>query len=415
VHAEATARLGRELAQRQAVEADLAAQKDHLTQILDAIDVTVVTCALDGTIVHANRAARSLSPADRPGPVADAAPQVGMRHPDGTPMRTDETPMARALRGEVVTDVEAVVTPPDGGRRHVMLHARPLYDADGAVTGAVGSSYDITALREREAELNAFAGVVAHDLRSPLTTVRGFTELVRNGLAVTAATGAFSGAAGVDVDADLAEHIADLDRVLESTARMSELISDLLDYSAAGDQPLATEDLDLTALVTEVVAARATAASVDPDLEVPQVYVARLLPVHGDGALLRQVFDNLIGNAIKYTPPGRPAHIDVTAHPADGSVCVEVSDRGIGIPPGQHHAIFGSFQRAHATAYPGTGLGLAICQRIVHRHGGTVSAHDNPGGGTIIRLTLPMAAAATGGPGEATGPVGALAGVDASP
>ncbi|GAA0905766.1 hypothetical protein GCM10009558_094940 [Virgisporangium aurantiacum] len=173
---------------------------------------------------------------------------------------------------------------------------------------------------------------------------------------------------------------------------MAELISDLLDYTAAGDRPLTVEPVDLNGLVGDVVTARTTAASVDPDLLVPQIYVPPLPPVRADQALLRQVLDNLVGNAVKYTPPGRPAPIDVTAHESSGVVTVEVADRGIGIPAGQHHAIFGSFHRAHADGYAGTGLGLAICARIVERHGGTISAHDNPGGGTVVRLTLRAAA-----------------------
>jgi signal transduction histidine kinase len=182
--------------------------------------------------------------------------------------------------------------------------------------------------------------------------------------------------------------------VLESTARMAELISDLLEYTAAGDKPLTVEPVDLQTLVADVVTARTNAASVDPDLLVPQIYVAPLPPVRADQALLRQVLDNLVGNAIKYTPPGRPARVDVTASECGGVVTVEVADRGIGIPAGQHHAIFGSFHRAHAEGYAGTGLGLAICARIVERHGGAISAHDNPGGGTVVRLTLPAASLA---------------------
>jgi signal transduction histidine kinase len=109
--------------------------------------------------------------------------------------------------------------------------------------------------------------------------------------------------------------------------------------------------------------------------------------------LLRQVIDNLLGNALKYTPPGQPVRVTVTAQPGgDGFTAVEVADRGIGIPDGQHTAIFERFHRAHpGTTYPGTGLGLAICQRIIERHGGTITATDNPGDGTIFRFTLPLA------------------------
>ena len=123
----------------------------------------------------------------------------------------------------------------------------------------------------------------------------------------------------------------------------------------------------------------------------PDVYVGQLPLVHGDPAMLRQLLHNLISNAIKYTPPGRTPRVDITARTDQpGWVRVEVADRGIGIPAGQHQAIFAGFHRAHPEAgLPGTGLGLAICQRIVKRHGGTITATDNPGGGTRIKLTLP--------------------------
>nr|WP_239320528.1 ATP-binding protein [Planomonospora parontospora] len=107
--------------------------------------------------------------------------------------------------------------------------------------------------------------------------------------------------------------------------------------------------------------------------------------------MIRQLLTNLIGNAIKYTPPGHAAHVDITGtRTGDGRVCVEIADRGIGIPPGEHQAIFAGFHRA-ATGYTGTGLGLAICQRIVERHGGTITATDNPGGGARFTFTLPTA------------------------
>jgi signal transduction histidine kinase len=117
--------------------------------------------------------------------------------------------------------------------------------------------------------------------------------------------------------------------------------------------------------------------------------------VHADPVVLRQLLHNLIGNAIRYNDPGRAARVDITTGTedlADGRVALCIADRGIGIPAGQHEAIFGSFHRAHtSTGIPGTGLGLAICRRIAERHGGTITAQDNPGGGTRITATLPAA------------------------
>ncbi|WP_426508257.1 ATP-binding protein [Dactylosporangium sp. McL0621] len=107
----------------------------------------------------------------------------------------------------------------------------------------------------------------------------------------------------------------------------------------------------------------------------------------------RAAADNLVGNAVKYTAPGTVPRIAITsAIDEERLVRVEIADNGIGIPPGQHDAIFTNFHRAHrAAGYAGTGLGLAICKRIVERHGGTIGATDNPGGGSRFTFTLPPA------------------------
>jgi signal transduction histidine kinase len=178
---------------------------------------------------------------------------------------------------------------------------------------------------------------------------------------------------------------------------MQRLINDLLAYTTARDTALHRTDVDLRTLVDEVVTTRAAdpAHRAHGDRRKPDIYVGALPTVKGDPVLLRQLIDNLLGNALKYTPPGQPVRVTITAQPdRDGYTAVEVADRGIGIPEGQHTAIFERFHRAHpGTAYPGTGLGLAICQRIIERHGGVIAAIDNPGGGTIFRFTLPLAQA----------------------
>jgi signal transduction histidine kinase len=121
----------------------------------------------------------------------------------------------------------------------------------------------------------------------------------------------------------------------------------------------------------------------------PDVHLGELPVVRGDAARLRQVFDNLVGNAIKYTEPGAPAVVSITsAAVPDGSVEIQVADRGIGIPSGQHETIFTPFHRAHGGSYAGTGLGLAICHRIITRHGGSISARPNRGGGTRFAFSL---------------------------
>jgi signal transduction histidine kinase len=361
----------------------LTAQQAYLTQILDVIDVTVVTCDTTGTIVHANWAARRALPTDLEDlTIAEATSLVDLRYPDGTPIAVADTPLMRALGGEDVDEFEAVVPLPDRSRQVIMLHARPLHGPDGQIVGAVASSYNITALREHQAELAAFAGVVAHDLNSPLAGVTGYLALARDSLT-----------AGPVPDVDAARD--DLDRAGAAAARMQQLITDLLAYTSARDAQLHPGDVDLRVLVNEVITGRLNDrnAHTGPGEPAPKIHVGHLPAVHADAIQLRQLIDNLIGNALKYTPAGQPAQVEITAESDQpGWMRIEVADHGIGIPEGQHHAIFTGFHRAHPNSgYPGTGLGLAICHRIITRHGGSITAADNPGGGARFCFTLPAA------------------------
>ncbi|WP_367325981.1 ATP-binding protein [Streptomyces sp. HUAS ZL42] len=303
----------------------------------------------------------------------------GVFLPGGTdPFPTEQLPIIRALAGESTDQVEMVIRNagrPDGV--HITVSARPMISADGR-PGAVAVFHDITAQKTQEAELKNFAGVVAHDLKSPLTAIGGYTEILQDELA--------------DQDGQMQWA---LERVSTTTARMRDLIHDLLDHATAGSRPLNTEDVDLTELIQAVAAARIEEHRATHDSPPPQIDVQPLPAVHADAAMVRQVLDNLIGNAIKYTAPGTRPHITVSGQAAgQGQARIEIADNGIGIPAGQHDAIFNSFHRAHTgKEYTGTGLGLSICRRIIERHGGTIAAGDNPGGGTCFYFTLPLSTA----------------------
>jgi signal transduction histidine kinase len=174
---------------------------------------------------------------------------------------------------------------------------------------------------------------------------------------------------------------------------MAALIDTLLAYTTSRDAPLKLGTVPLGPLAADVIEHRVEwlrPGGAPP----PDCYLGPLPDVRADAAMLRHVLDNLIGNALKYVPPGRHARIDVTAQAAaPGWTRIEITDRGIGIPDEDKPNIFESFHRARTAAgYAGTGLGLAICRRIVERHGGTIGVADNPGGGTRFHFTLPLAA-----------------------
>ncbi|UQU68037.1 ATP-binding protein [Couchioplanes caeruleus] len=307
----------------------------------------------------------------------------GIFRPDGrTPFPLEQMPLVRALQGEASDGVEMLIRNeqrPDGIL--ISVDGRPL-DPSAGQHGAVAVFHDITELRRYENDLAVFAGVVAHDLKAPLAVIRGHCE--------TAADELTDAPPGPEV----AEVRAALDRIMNAVDRMAALIDTLLAYTTSRNAPLTLRAVPLGPLVAEVVAQRTEhvrpAAGPPPD-----VYVGPLPEVRADPAMLRHVLDNLLGNALKYVPPGRAARIDVTAAPAEpGWTRIEVADRGIGIPADDKPAIFESFHRARTAAgYAGTGLGLAICRRIVERHGGTIGVADNPGGGTRFHFTLPLNAA----------------------
>ncbi|WP_436531745.1 sensor histidine kinase [Actinoplanes sp. HUAS TT8] len=352
-------------------EADLARRRDYVEQVLDTLGIAVVSCDADGVLVFRNRVARDASAAGTPRHVDDLA---GLH--EGDPRH----PLARALAGEVFTHREMTLHRPERCGRAVMVDACPLVGADGTTIGAVASGYDVTVLREREAELATFAGVVAHDLKAPLAGVRGYAGLLAEEFAP-----------GEEPDLDEVRTLCR--RIERSIDRMGQLIDDLLAYATARDKPLHPEAIDLNTMVAQISGDRVAVAPLRPVIEIDPMPT-----VYADPVMIRQLLDNLIGNAIKYTGPGAPARVHVWAV-TDGEVLrLHVDDRGIGIPADQQADVFTAFHRAHAgQSFAGTGLGLAICERVVTRHHGTIAARSNPAGsGTRIVVTLPSRPPATG-------------------
>lgn len=389
--------------------------------ILTSLGEGVTVVGADGRVLLHNPAARQLlGTADDADHLEDWPAHYGAYLPDRTtPFPAVELPMVKALRGVSVDRVEMVIrnpAHPDGIL--VSVSARPLDRSAGGPRGAVAVLHDITALRRYETELAQFAAVVAHDLKSPLTAVHGFAAVAADALSADAAAGPAPGdpAAGGPADGGAAAGAvaqraglsrsetarAAVERVRQGAMRMRSIIDDLLAYTTARDAPLNLTDVDLRAIVESVVAER-TAPAPPGHLAIasavgrpptPMVHIGELPEVRADPGLLRLVVDNLVGNAVKYSPAGRTPHVSVTAHADAEGVHLVVADRGIGIPDAEKVRVFESFHRARPADYGGTGLGLAICRRIVERHGGSIAVEDNPGGGTRFCVTLPVGGAA---------------------
>lgn len=237
-------------------------------------------------------------------------------------------------------------------------------------------------LRQRNDELQEFAHVASHDLQEPLRKIRAFGEMLTE-----------------EYSSSLDDTATDyLDRIQNAAERMSELIDDLLAFSRVSTQ------------VSEfsVVSLEDTVRGVLSDLELAivesegHIDVGELPEIEADGLQMRQLFQNLIGNAVKFRKPGVPPrvivrgqieHSSALADSGADRVCrITVSDNGIGFDNQYSDRIFAPFKRLHGRdTYYGTGIGLAICRRIVDRHGGIITAESESGEGSTFTVLLPAA------------------------
>lgn len=242
-----------------------------------------------------------------------------------------------------------------------------------AETGLRQANAELEArVRERTAELEAFSYSVSHDLRAPLRNVGGFVELLRKRLAA-------------DPEPAVARY---MNIIHDETQRMGQLIDDLLEFSRLGRAPLRRDTFSMLQLVEQVF------AEVAPEVERAGVLAVGALPdAPGDRSLLRQVWFNLLDNAVKYSRRSRPQRVEVGSLPAAGAaaeVVYYVRDNGVGFDMRYGNKLFGVFQRLHPAAeFEGTGIGLANVQRIVQRHGGRVWAEGRVGRGATFYFALP--------------------------
>ena len=231
---------------------------------------------------------------------------------------------------------------------------------------------ETTARLERSnEELQRFATVASHDLREPLRVVSGFADLL----------------ARRHSDELGPEGQRFVEAITGGVARMDDMISDLLAYARAGrvDQPL--EPVDANEVVTDVLEGLQRAI----EEAGAEVEVEPLPMVTGNAAALRQLFQNLIANAIKFVDGG-PPRVRIWAAEVPEGWRFTIRDNGIGIDSEQAERIFGMFARLHgADRYPGTGVGLAVCQRIVDVHGGRIWVEPAPSGGSQFMFTIARA------------------------
>jgi signal transduction histidine kinase len=227
-------------------------------------------------------------------------------------------------------------------------------------------------LERSNADLEAFAYVASHDLAEPLRSVAGFVELLERQY-------------GDRLDDRARGFIA---YAVDGVERMQRMIDDLLLYARAGTTDLRVARVDAGELVAGALRDLGTAVAERGAV----VEVGALPALLGDPGQLQRVFQNLLGNAIKFTAPGVAPRVTVSGRAGEGGSEIAVADNGIGIEPAEVDRAFEMFARipGGAAEYQGTGLGLAISRRIAERHGGRLWVEPNPGGGSVFRLTLPL-------------------------
>jgi signal transduction histidine kinase len=229
-----------------------------------------------------------------------------------------------------------------------------------------------TELNEAIHELEAFSYSVSHDLRAPLRSIRGFTEL-----AIEEASARLT-----------EEERGYLNRVSRAVTRLDQLISDLLAYTRVSKTKVELHNVELHALVSDIQREH-------PDFQPPNATVTiegTLLPVIGNEAYLTQCITNLLGNAVKFVRPGQHATVRVWTERVGKAVRLCVKDDGIGIPSDRHSRVFEMFERLHPGGqYEGTGVGLAIVRRAVQRMKGSVGLTSVEGKGSTFWLELPAA------------------------
>jgi light-regulated signal transduction histidine kinase (bacteriophytochrome) len=297
----------------------------------------------------------------------------------------------RVLGGHIDRCDEAPFPRADGGTEWLQWEVRPWHGADGEIGGLIMFTQVITErkrmeleLREQKTELlrsnqelEQFAYVASHDLQEPLRMVSSYTQLLSR---------RYTGK--LDSDADDFIRFA-----IDGVTRMRTLIDDLLMYSRVATRGEAFEVVDCEAVLDSALANLSVSLN-ESHAVLTRSPMPRLI---ADRSQLIQLFQNLIGNAIKFRfRGGRTPIIDVRTERTDDGWTFSVEDNGIGIEPDYINQLFVIFKRLHTRSeYPGTGIGLAICKKIVERHGGAISVSSVPGERTTFTFNLPDRTVAT--------------------
>jgi len=391
----ATFDIGRAAADRDRLILDLEAANNRTTASRDLLHTTltsigdaVVATDAAGKVTFMNGVAESLTGWTEAQAQGRSLQEVFTLINEET-RSTVDNPADKALREGVIVGLSnhTLLISRDGVERPIDDSAAPIRNA-GETIGVVLVFRDVTERRESEMQLRRlnrdlrrtnqdlqqFSYAASHDLKEPLRTVSNYLQLIRS---------RFSGKT-LDEEAGQLFDVA-----VAGAQRMHALVEALLEYSRAGEVAESTlEPVPVDKVVNDAIAnLQSSIAETNAAVSLGPLPVVIANPLH-----LTQVFENLIGNALKYRSE-QPPRISVTAEEGANDWVFSVEDNGIGIPAEYQAQIFGIFKRLHGDEYPGTGIGLATCKKIVDRHGGNIWVASEPGKGSRFSFTLPRKAA----------------------
>lgn len=295
----------------------------------------------------------------------------------------DEEPFAQALSGQTVVREVAITHLVSGKEVIVRCSARPIW-FEGHIIGAVAINTDITAERQAEDalarqalelarsndDLQQFAHVAAHDLQTPLRAVRSYAQLLQRRYV-----------GQLDATADEFIHT-----IIDGVDTMRRLTEGLLHLAQAGEGRGQQTNIRVETVVDGVL------LSLKPMIEETQAEITcgDLPRICADPLQMLQLFQNLVGNALKYRHPGRTPRVRITAEQRNQSYWFAVSDNGLGIEVKYQERVFAPLHRLHGNEIPGSGIGLAVCKKIVERHGGRIWVESQVDVGSTFHFTLPV-------------------------
>lgn len=302
-------------------------------------------------------------------PAGKHAKRVKIFRKDGLPPGPEEIPIVRTVKGEKIVDEEWMLEEVDGKRITILANGGPIKNKKRKIIGGVIAWRDITKHKEIDERKDEFFSVASHEMKTPLTNLKIFSQVLRKQLEVIKET-----PSGL------------LLRMESQIDKLTKIINDFLDISKiqAGKLELAKKAIDINRLVRE------TAENFQDKTEKHKIIVWGRTgkKPRGDESRIEEVINNLLDNAVKYSPNANKVIVKIS--PGKDNVKVSVQDFGVGIPKEKQEHLFEKFYRGEKEDAASLGMGLYICSQIIDLHGGMIGMSSTPGKGSTFWFTLPI-------------------------